>query len=251
MKRGHGKKSGTPVSELDLDGQSTGFNGDSSSNGSIRPVKLSERDRAIMRALDPVVDAVAALFGPNCEVLVHSLEDLGRSVVKIANGHVTGRDIGAPITDLGMRALRQARELKTDVIGSYYSRTADGKTLKSVTALVRSDGRPIAMLCINMNLSVSLLEFASQFLPATQPEVTDSPEHFVMSSEELVHKSVEKALTELNRQRGLSALARNRLVVKELYDQGIFDVKGAVDVVASELGVSRYTVYNYIREVKP
>ncbi len=225
-------------------------NGQDLEKNKLHPVKLSEQDRAIMQALEPVVDAVAALFGSSCEVLIHSLEDLGRSVVKITNGHITGREVGAPMTDLGMRALRQAKELKTDVIGSYYSRTADGKTLKSVTALIRSGTKPIAMLCINLNLSAPLLEFASGLLPETQPEMQDSPEHFVMSSEELVHKSVEKAVTEINRQRGLSALARNRLVVKELYEQGIFDVKGAIDIAAQELAVSRYTIYNYIREAK-
>ncbi|HUX13524.1 MAG TPA: PAS domain-containing protein [Spirochaetia bacterium] len=226
------------------------YYGTDSAKLNMRPVKLSEQDRAIMQALEPVVDAVAALFGPNCEVLIHSLEDLGRSVVKITNGQVTGREVGAPITDLGMKALRQAKELKTDVIGSYYSRTADGKTLKSVTALIRNGTKPIAMLCINLNLSAPLIDFASGLLPEAQQEMQDSPEHFVMSSEELVHKSVEKTVAEINRQRGLSALTRNRLVVKELYDQGIFDVKGAIDIVAQELGVSRYTIYNYIREAK-
>ncbi|WP_082210491.1 helix-turn-helix domain-containing protein [Desulforamulus hydrothermalis] len=29
----------------------------------------------------------------------------------------------------------------------------------------------------------------------------------------------------------------------------VFSIKGAVDVVARELGVSRYTIYNYLDEI--
>ncbi len=213
-------------------------------------VKLTPGDREVLKALEPVADAVAALFGVNCEVLIHSLEDLSHSVVKIANGHVTARGVGAPMTDLGMKALRRAAASQSDVVESYYSRTNDGKTLKSVTALVRNGRRPIGMFCVNLNLSASLLEFLSQFSPPPQGDIQESPEHFLPSSEELVHSSFEKAIAAANNQRGLSALARSRLVVKALHDQGVFDIKGAVGVVAGELGVSRYTVYNYIRDAK-
>ncbi len=38
-------------------------------------------------------------------------------------------------------------------------------------------------------------------------------------------------------------------VVRDLERRGIFLIKGAVDEVARLLGVSRYTVYNYRKEV--
>jgi predicted transcriptional regulator YheO len=213
-------------------------------------IKLSPGDREVLKALEPVVDAVAALFGPNCEVLLHSLEDLSSSVMKIANGHVTGRAVGAPMTDLGMQTLKRAMASQSEIVRSYYSRSKDGKTLKSVTALIRRGHRPIGMFCVNVNLSAPLLEVVSQFFPAQQTEIQDSPEHFLMSSEELVHRSFEKARAAANGQRGLSALARSKLIVKGLYDQGIFDVKGAAGIVAREMGVSRYTIYNYIRDAR-
>ena len=39
-------------------------------------------------------------------------------------------------------------------------------------------------------------------------------------------------------------------VVEMLDDRGIFLVKGAVDVVALALAVSKYTVYNYLEEAR-
>ena len=39
-------------------------------------------------------------------------------------------------------------------------------------------------------------------------------------------------------------------VVKALDEHGIFLIKGAVDSVAGFLDVSRYTVYNYLQEIR-
>lgn len=211
-------------------------------------IRLDESDRRLLRALEPVVDAIAALFGNNCEVLVHSLEDLSRSVVKIANGHVTGRTEGSPMTDLGIKTIRNARAGSSDVIGSYFSKTSSGKTLKSVTALIRNEEKPIGMLCINLDLSVPLEDVLKTF--AVDWRGTDSPENFAMSSEELIHVTLDKAIEKMSRERQISANTRNKKIVQELHQQGIFDIKGAVDMVARELGVSRYTVYNYLREIR-
>jgi len=44
-----------------------------------------------LESLKPVVDGIATMFGKNCEVVLHDLRNLERSIVAIANGHVTGR----------------------------------------------------------------------------------------------------------------------------------------------------------------
>lgn len=39
-------------------------------------------------------------------------------------------------------------------------------------------------------------------------------------------------------------------VVWELDKRGVFLIRGAVNTVAQALGVSRYTIYNYLEEIK-
>ncbi len=212
-------------------------------------IRLTATDRSILAALEPVVDAVATMFGSHCEVLIHSLEDLSHSIIKIRNGSVTGRRVGSPITDLGIKVLKNTEDSHSDVVGSYYNRTNDGKVLKSVTALIRNGSKPIGMLCINMDLSAPLLQVLQDFVPVDSRE-EDSPEHFVMSSDELVRRSLETAIAQVGANREIAHQMKNKAIVGELHAQGIFDVKGAVDIVAKELGVSRYTVYNYIREAR-
>jgi predicted transcriptional regulator YheO len=40
------------------------------------------------------------------------------------------------------------------------------------------------------------------------------------------------------------------VVVRQLDERGVFLVRGAVNAVAHALGVSRYTIYNYLEEIK-
>ena len=61
---------------------------------------LSDIDKQILESYKTMVDGLANYLGPSSEVVLHSLEDYNRSVVKIANGHHTGRKIGAPIMDI-------------------------------------------------------------------------------------------------------------------------------------------------------
>ena len=39
-------------------------------------------------------------------------------------------------------------------------------------------------------------------------------------------------------------------IVSFIYDENSFLIKGAIDQVANELQVSRYTIYNYLEELK-
>ena len=49
---------------------------------------------------------------------------------------------------------------------------------------------------------------------------------------------------------GISASEKNRLLVLALEQKHIFSIKGAVDLVAREMGVSRHTIYNNLRSLR-
>lgn len=60
---------------------------------------FSQTDHEILKSYEAVVDGLAMLIGGHCEIVLHALEDLKCSAVRIANGEHTGRQIGSPITD--------------------------------------------------------------------------------------------------------------------------------------------------------
>ena len=58
---------------------------------------LTESDRLILESYKVTMDGLSQYLGEGYELILHSLEDLEHSVIKIINGHYTGRVEGAPI----------------------------------------------------------------------------------------------------------------------------------------------------------
>lgn len=208
---------------------------------------------ALIRALETVGDGIARTFGGNCEVVVHDLRRPKESVVRIFNGQVTGRSVGAPIRDLIIRVFRDER-FRDGVLANYRSETSDGRTLKSTTVLVRDErDEPVAALCINFDISPlqagsSLLEafVATDDLPLPEDTEVEVPEDVWQTLERLVDRVIASTgLTPAKMQ-----TEDRRRVVGFLSEKGAFLIRGSVDYVAGKLGVSKFTVYNYIDQSK-
>jgi len=212
---------------------------------------FDENNKAIFNNLKNVVDCVAQVFGSNCEVVLHSLKDPGHSVIKIANGQITGRKVGSPLTDFSIELLKKAKSSGKDVIRNYFNKLDDGTLLKSSDVVIKNDrGDPIGLLCINIDLSVPLYDFVREFTAKGRKFSEEAVERFPSHPNELVDRMLEVATTRINSNEEISASDKNKEIVIELYKSGIFDIRGAIDIIAKAIGVSRYTVYNYIREAK-
>jgi len=210
---------------------------------------LTPRDKEILARYDLVADTIAGMFGKGCEVVIHSLENLGKSIVKIVNGEVTGRAVGSPITDLGLKVAVKAGEGADVIVGPYFSMTRSGKPLKSVTMIIRNDdATPIGFLCINFDLSMPLSQLFEDFSPSR--DTPASGENFAPDVAELVAQAVADELEAISRITGVSPTEKNRRVVANLELRSVFAIKGAVDLVASELGVTKHTIYKYLRELR-
>lgn len=214
----------------------------------LRSSAFTDSDRTILKRQEVIAEAVARVFGPGCEVVIHSFEDLAHSIVKIFNGEVTGRTIGSPITDLGLKLLKSEEPLQ-DIFGAYYSMTKSGKPLKSVSSLIRNDaGIPIGFFCINFDLSMPFNKFVEGFYSPNDEAPSD--ENFAPDVRELVGKSVADELDAVSRITGVSPTEKNRRIVHDLENRGVFGIKGSVELVAGELGVTKHTIYKYLREMR-
>jgi predicted transcriptional regulator YheO len=212
---------------------------------------MNEKER-ILETLKQVADAVIKTFGRNCEVAVHDLSDLSKSLVYIA-GNVTKREPGAPITDMALKALsKEGREIKNRY--DYKTITNDGRELKSTTIFIRnSEGDPIAAFCINFDSTdylniIRSLEVFTKTSDSKQPhELTET---FALSINETIEALFEQAVSEIGKQPPTMSTDEKMRVVKTLEREGTFKIKGAVNEVALKLGVSNYTVYNYLKKIR-
>lgn len=213
-----------------------------------RPFEQSDYD--ILKSYEAVVDGLAMLIGSHCEIVLHSLEDLKCSAVRIANGEHTGRKVGSPITDLALRMLHDMHGADSNVSRAYFTRAKSGVLMKSVTIAIRNrQQRVIGLLCINMNLDVPFSQIMSTFMPPEMQQV-DSNVNFASSVDDLVMQTLEFTIEEVSADRNVSNNAKNRQIVLNLYEKGIFDIKDAINQVADRLNISKHTVYLYIRQFK-
>ncbi|BAJ02454.1 helix-turn-helix transcriptional regulator [Shewanella violacea] len=211
--------------------------------------ELSETDHAILKASENIVDGIAAMYGEHTEVLLHSLDVSNPSITKIANGHITGRSVGAPITNLALMKLNAGQ----DISDSYFTKSPDGKTLRSITIVIRNAQQDaIGLLCINSNLDASFRSVIASFLPGqtSQADTSFSPETFARSNDEMMQSSIESVRTQVMADASLSPSKKNREIVIRLNELGIFDLKDSAQIAAKGLDISIHTIYRYLRELK-
>lgn len=231
-----------------------------------------------------VLDVLAGLVEPlwrslptDSEVVLHELGMLPNSIVAIA-GSVTTRKIGDPATDLLLEQLRNVDKEQNKI--DYQSVLPDGRRLRSTTMIVRDiDGVPVAALCINTDISdllsvrdtlealvtgrdAATLTFRStrqagavrmerQLVGPDQAPVSLEPpgESFPRSVDELVSQLIEAAISSTGVPVGLMRKHHKMLVVEQLESKGLFLLKDAVELIAIALGVTRFTIYNYLNEL--
>ncbi len=225
---------------------------DNFENDLISEIKpFSENDYTILKTYEAVVDGVAELIGSHCEIVLHSLESLNCSAIKIANGENTGRQVGSPITDLALRMLRDIKGSERNFSHPYFTRAKGNVLMKSITVAIRNaDERIIGLLCININLDAPFSQVLQAFIPTEQARQTASSVNFASDVDELVDQTVERTIEDVNSDKTFSNNTKNRQIVMELYDKGIFDIKDAINRVADRLNISKHTVYLYIRQRK-
>lgn len=214
----------------------------------------------LLASFIPVVKGIAKTFGKDCEVLLHDVSNLESSVIMIENGYVTGRKVGSPMTDLGLYFLQSDLFKDTDFIANYQTESKDGKKLKSTTIFIRDDKKKIiGFLCINYALdhlseirkkiddfcAVNKAVDKNVFNNEEKEEIftddlDDLLERVFVKAQEKVGKPIEKMLKDDKLE-----------LVRYLQKKGFFLVKGNIDKIARKLNVSRYTVYNYLSEIKP
>ena len=108
--------------------------------------------------------AIALHYGKSCEVAIHDLTGKNAadsSIIYIENGEVTGRKVGDGASAVVLEELSQAEQNREDRIG-YFTKTSDGKVLKSTTVYIRDEkGRATAIFSINHDITALSVAAAS------------------------------------------------------------------------------------------
>ncbi|EKZ0225853.1 PAS domain-containing protein [Enterococcus faecalis] len=202
-----------------------------------------------------MLDGLGNFFGSTHEVILHSLENLESSAIKVINGHFSNRKEGAPITDMALKMLSQVESEHDYAVKPYYNKNQKGVILKSSTIpVIGENDRIIGLICINMHLEMPLIDYLQDLLPSGQQndmsQELKNSEHFSDNIDELITTSLAKVKQAVESDPNVSHLNQNKEIVIRLYDQGIFNLKDSVIKIADRLGISKNTIYLHIRNHK-
>ncbi|MEK5233804.1 PAS domain-containing protein [Lysinibacillus sp. FSL K6-0232] len=193
-----------------------------------------------------MADAIYAIFDESCEVVVHDFSNMEKSLIYI-KGNLTGRKLGAPITDFVLQQLKKDPTNLEDVLGTY-STTKDGVKIKSSIVYIKDySGKVVGLFGINYNIT----QFAHMHQLLTNILMpfdikSQINESYATSITEMFDQIIQTTLIELNLTLPISAKIDKVAFVQNLDKKGIFLVQGSTDKVADILNVTKQTIYNYL-----
>lgn len=199
-----------------------------------------------MAALVPMLEGTVKLLHPYAEGAIH---DLRQGKIIALYNNISRRKVGDPsvVTQLGV-------DIKDfpDVFEPYYKTNWDGKKLKCTSVTIRDEsGTPIGLVCLNFDTSVfETMNIQLGTFLNLKGQGLNPVEQFTENWRQQVSVFIDDFTVE--RDIALSALSKEEKseLVRRLYDHGLFNYRDAAVYVAQTLGVSRTTIYNYLKEGK-
>ena len=203
----------------------------------------------------PLVDALAETFGKNCEVVLHDFSKPDQSIIKIANGHLTGRDIGGPATDLILSYLGK-KDKKVDALIGYRTKTKKVDELKSTTIFIKNGANKIiGALCINVDITpyISARNILEELCTAPDfpsKELSENPEKFESTVDQLIKELLDQNIRKTGKPVAHMRKEDKLGIIRDLKEKGVFLIKGSARKLSKELNVSLPTIYKYLEELQ-
>ncbi len=203
-----------------------------------------------LEMLKQIAAAMAAQFGPNCEVVIHDLsaQNTEHPIVYIENGHVTGRKVGDGPSKVVMEHILHGEEDPRDHL-AYLTRTPDGKILKSSTVYIRDSGGEVsAILSINYDISALLMvDNAISGLISTPNTTQEEQERItIFNVNDMLDELIEQSVALVGKPVALMNKDDKVKAIQFLSQHGAFLITKSGDKVAKYFGISKYTLYSYI-----
>lgn len=211
-----------------------------------------------------LVEFLGLVLGPSYEIALHDLSREDKTIVAIANGQVTERGLGAPLTSpiLGFLSKERYRKINHEV--NYTVFNMNQKKLRSSTLYIKDKGELVGLLCITFDderyrdISKLIMGLChpddllqeNNFERIEDLKTNGTTEVYGRDIHEVFSNSLQEILKDNNLPIDRLKKDEKLKIVAYLKDKGIFLLKGAVPEVAKLLDSSEATIYRYISEVE-
>lgn len=195
-----------------------------------------------LKEILPFAEAFSRLLHPLAEVVIHDLE---KDQIEAIYNPISRREVGD-----NSYLDRIDFDESERVIGPYEKTNWDGRSLKSISIVIRNaSGKAEGFLCIN--LDISMFETANQLLQTFLKNNRVISEQSQRVFKDDLYEKINLYVQNYCREHQVSIEALNRTDKKEiinaLVEEGAFQGKNAANYIGRVLGISRATVYNYLK----
>lgn len=216
-------------------------------------------DEQSLKQYKLLAEFLGKTLGSEYEIVLHNVTGKTPTIEYIVNGHISGRSLEEPSTDLTFKYISDTTVSNNDYIINKKGISKKNKVVRSSTLFIKdNDGNLTGMLCINFDGS-KYINLAKRILQLTHIE-NASIENETLQDNNIIDSiptSISGVADDvLSQTLDYSDIPVERLtqeekidIVRELNHKGVFMLKGAVSEVAEKLGVSEATLYRYIRIV--
>jgi predicted transcriptional regulator YheO len=179
----------------------------------------------LLVVLTTATDALVASIKGDTEIVVHDLRKPQSSIVRIVNGHITGRAVGNALFT-GPSGADNVRNAQTNLgdpreirVLSKYRAWAGDKPLSSTSTIYFDDhGVAAAILCLN-------------------------------TMGDLVAEIPQSAIAAIGVPVARMTKAEKVAAVAIMHERGLFLMRGSVELAGRHLGATKFTIYNYLDEL--
>ena len=222
-------------------------------------------DREMRRQYTVLVDFLGHILGPDYEVALHELKDDSNEIIAIANGELTGRHLGSPLSNKMLEYLTSHLYETQDYVLRFESTAITGKKMCSNSLFIKGPHNELAgLLCINFDssryqeLSARVMDLCSNMLtpgvqsgtrliveandPVETPVRSGYPTSIAGATASIVSQVVANYPVEVDR----LTQDEKMEIMAALNRKGVFLLKGSVSYVAKELHSSEASIYRYL-----
>jgi len=194
-----------------------------------------------------LISFISEVLGPTAEIALHDLETPEHSLIYLKNGHITGRQIGAPLTDLALKMVKETTAKDRPFQVNYSSVKGNGTRLRSSSMLIKNEeGKATHMLCLNIDDSHfrEALNTLQHLFPSS--DIESAKETFVPSIQDIENQAILDVLK--GRAVASMSIEDKAHVIAELDEMGMFLIRGFRHKAARALGISEQTLYRYMKQ---
>ena len=204
---------------------------------------------ANLEVVAQLMPGLCKLLGKRYEVILHDMDTPQGTVVQV-EGNVTQSEVGEPAPEAVQRPLREFGDSADNCIHCK-NPLPDGRVLRTSTLFIRDDlGKVIGALSLNQDLTDfmvarNVIEEGTAFI---QPETSGFP--FNRDIYDAMESVVDAEVAQQQKSVAFMQKDDKLAIVENLEQKGVFAIKNAVEYVAECLGVTNYTIYNYLKEAR-